>query len=173
MQMIDQALKARVIAHVEHCTGETVPDIPWSLNNRLTAKLGRMRYRRTTMAPFAIEISGKAWPHFTEVERWTVLVHECCHALDPLAGHSWRWREWMRACDVSDAKYLDSPTWRAVKDAAAGNTVPLYCACPGPPILVSPRKAANMKRRGAHLYKCTVCREPARFTPVSRVETSA
>lgn len=155
LRSIDPALRAEVIDHVETCTGLKVPNCPWNLRY-ITNCLGYAKTKTWTGEAVELAIASTAWKYFSDAERWTSLVHECCHLLHPHAGHGASWQASMLQCGQQPSLLLNSPTFEAYQRKRA--TKQLVCDCaPHLMVRVTPQKLTAMRKKGMERYRCTSC----------------
>lgn len=150
---VDPELRAKVIEHVETCTGQSVPDCPWNVRS-IRCGLAYAKTHTRTGAAIELAIAPAPWKHFTDAERWTALVHECCHLLNPWGAHGPEWRNSMISCGESTSRVLISPTLEAYLLKRA--TQHLLCDC-SEGVYVTPQKLTAMRKKGMGYYRCTHC----------------
>jgi len=122
----------------------------------MTNCLGYAKSKTWSGEAVEIAIASTPWKYFIESERWTALVHECCHLLHPRTGHGAPWQAAMVACGEEPSLVLISPTYEA--HAVKRATKQLVCNCePHLMVRVSPQKLTAMRKKGIEHYRCTHC----------------
>lgn len=141
-----------------------VTNIPVEINPRLTATLGRCKFRRDIngkAVPYKIEISKRLVEKATDESVWAVVDHEACHAIAALLtgeqqGHNKIFKNICAHIGTTNDKTHFSPVYKDESSVcgAALYKYSLYCSCCGKLVGVRQRKCKITMNPEYYRTKC-------------------